>query len=75
MKVKAEDISNIEVSQYLYLTEFLQLYLKKNYKINLTERDISNYFIILNKLMVKSDRDECRLIEALKTYKAWKILV
>jgi len=69
MKVKEEDISNKEVSQYLYLTEFLQLYLKKNYKINLTERDISNYFTILNKLMVNSDRDECRLIEALKTYK------
>jgi len=70
MKMKSQDIMSIEVSQYLSLTEFLQLYLKKKYNINLTEMEISNCFQILNKLIAKVDRDECRLIEALRTYRA-----
>lgn len=69
MNRKPEDVKDTEVSQYLYLTEFLQLYLKKKHNINLTERDVGDYFQILNKLIAKTDKDECRLIEALTTYK------
>lgn len=70
VKMRTEDVGNVEASTYLYLTEFLQLFLKKKYNVNLTEMEIGGCFYILNKLIAKTGGDECRLIEALKTSKA-----
>ena len=72
---KAINIDNFEENPFSYLTEFLQLYARKKFHVDLKEKDIQEKFESFNKLVGKADMDECRLIEALKVYEGSLILL
>jgi len=72
---RAAKIDCLEENQFLYLTEFLQLYVRKKFNIDLKEKDIQEKFQSLNNLIGKTDMDQCRLIEALKVSEGNLILL